>query len=146
MTLGAVRYACCAIMFVWYSTTCVQLPAEPLSRMTQPRFVRAWGIQRWRILRGMVQAWVGHFVTPITPSWGYSLVLVVFIRQVTTTRRYQNTQHKDPTNTITMMVEPLTPLSWHGFDDPTPPEGWEALRMIFPRTPSKWFDRLNKLK
>ncbi len=57
---------------------------------------------------GMVQAWVGHFVTPITPSQGYSLVLV-YVQQVTTTRRDQNTQHKDLTNTITMVVEPPTP-------------------------------------
>ena len=35
-----------------------------------------------------------HFVTPITPSEGYSLVRV-YIRQVTTTRQDQNTQHKD---------------------------------------------------
>ena len=56
----------------------------------------------------MVQAWVGHFVTPITIPYGYSLVLV-YIWRVTTTRRDQNTQHKDLKNTITMVVEPPTP-------------------------------------
>jgi len=57
---------------------------------------------------GMVQAWVAHFVTPITPPLGHSLVLV-YIRQVTTTRQDQNKQQKDLTNTITMVVELPTP-------------------------------------
>ena len=33
-----------------------------------------------------------------------------------------------------------------GLDEPTLPEGWAALRMIFPRMPSKQFNRFNKLK
>jgi hypothetical protein len=39
------------------------------------------------------------------------------------------------TNTITMVVEPLTPT----------PEGWAALRMFVPMLPSKRFKRFNKL-
>ena len=62
----------------------------------------------------MVQAWVGHFVSSI----GYSLILVyislllVYIRRVTTTRRdgtKKPKKHKQQTNTITMVVEPLAP-------------------------------------
>ena len=61
---------------------------------------------------GMVQAWVCHFVTPITPSQGYSLILV-YIRRVLTTRQDRTKSTNNMTNSITMVVEPLaTPAAW----------------------------------
>jgi hypothetical protein len=45
-------------------------------------------------------------------------------------------QHKQPTNTTTMVMKPLTPpAAW--IQDTTPPEGRAALRMFFPRPLSK---------
>jgi hypothetical protein len=58
------------------------------------------------------------------------------------TRRHK--KHKQQTNTITMVVELLaSPAAW--IDEPTPPEGWAALRMLVPMPPSKRFNRFNKL-
>ena len=38
-----------------------------------------------------------------------------------------------------------SPLQWRVFDEPMPPEGWAALRMIVPMPPSKRFNRFIKL-
>jgi hypothetical protein len=43
-----------------------------------------------------------------------------------------------------MVVEPLA-LQRCGFVEPTPPEGWAALRMLIPMPPSKRFNKFNKL-
>jgi hypothetical protein len=77
---------------------------------------------------------------------GYSLIslVLVYIRQVTTTRQ-------DGTKSTNKRLTPppwwwsRSPLQRRGFDEPTPPEGWAALRMLVPMPPSKRFNRFNKL-
>jgi len=44
------------------------------------------------------------------PTLGLYILVLVYIRRVMMTRRVRNTQHKDLTNTITMVMEPPTPL------------------------------------
>jgi hypothetical protein len=95
---------------------------------------------------GVVQAWVGHKVTFLNPTLRL-FSHISHTRLHTTsdndqTRRHK--KHKQKTNTTTMVVEPLA-LQRCGFVEPTPPEGWAALRMLIPMPPSKRFNKFNKL-
>jgi hypothetical protein len=56
----------------------------------------------------MVQAWVAHFVTPITLPYGYSLIPFDTYDELVMPQVHPQ-QHKQPTNTTTMVMEPLTP-------------------------------------
>ena len=91
-----------------------------------------------QISHGMVQAWVGHFVKPITLPEGYSLVLFD-IQQVTTTR--QDATH----NTSTQQTPPSwwqsrQPLRRRGIDESMPPKGHEALHIALLKPLSNFFD------
>ncbi len=85
----------------------------------------------------MVQAWVAHFVTPLKCISMTSMTDVSRVRNHT-----KITNHL--TNTITMVLEPLT-FQRRGFDEPMPPEGWKALHMFALMPPSKRFNRFKKL-
>ncbi len=56
---------------------------------------------------GMVHAWVGQNITPLTSSKGYFCTIFTYNELVTS--RVHPQQHKQPTNTTTMVMEPLTP-------------------------------------
>jgi hypothetical protein len=86
----------------------------------------------------MVQAWVGHFVTPLKRRYDFKVILslvyislvLVYIRRVTTTRR-DGTKSTNNRQTPPPWWSRL-PLQRHGFDEPMPPEGWAALCMFVP--------------
>jgi hypothetical protein len=84
------------------------------------------------------------------PTLRLSLILVyislvlVYIRRVTTTRR-DGTKSTNNRQTPSPWWWSRSPLQRRGFDEPTLPEGWAALRMLVPIPPSKRFNRFNKL-
>jgi hypothetical protein len=53
-------------------------------------------------------------------------------------------QHKQPTNTTTMVMEPLAPPE-RGFDESTPSEWWAALRKYLSRSLLKGLVQFTKL-
>ncbi len=71
-------------------------------------------------------------------------LILVYIRRVTTTRQ-DGTKSTNNRQTPSPWWWSRSPLQWRGFDEPTPPEGWAALRMLVPMPPSKRFNRSNKL-
>ncbi len=63
------------------------------------------GLSNNHLNPGMVQAWVGHFVTPLKRREDR------FVWWVKNQKPHK--KHKDLTNTITMVMEPLvTPAVW----------------------------------
>jgi len=50
-----------------------------------------------------------------------------------------------PPATMVAKTASIVALQWRGFDEPTPPEGWAALRMLVPMPPSKRRNKSNKL-
>jgi hypothetical protein len=54
-------------------------------------------------------------------------------------------QHKQPTNTTTMVMEPLAPPAEWVLDDTTPPEWWAALCIHFSSPLSMGLVEFNKL-
>jgi hypothetical protein len=55
--------------------------------------------------------------------------------------------HEQPTNTTTMVMEPLAPpAAWIEFDESTPSEWRAALLMYVLRPLSKGFVKINKLQ
>ena len=71
-------------------------------------------------------------------------LILVYIRRVTTTRR-DGTKSTNNRQTPSPWWWSRSPLQRRGFDEPMPPEGWAALRMLVPMPPSKRFNRSNKL-
>jgi hypothetical protein len=80
---------------------------------------------------GVVHANVGQSVTPHNPSLGLFLYHF-FTYDELVTSRVNPQQHKQPTNTTTMVMVPLAPQQ-SGFDDIMLPKGQAALRMFVPR-------------
>ena len=88
--------------------------------------------------------------------WGYGANLggslcntsKMYVQWVRLTSHKSETAQKAQTTwqTTSPWCWSCSPLQRHGFDEPMPPEGWEALHMFVPRPPSKQFTRFNKLK
>jgi hypothetical protein len=76
--------------------------------MVAEKFSRTY--RNWLLTR-MVQAWMTHFVTPITLPRVVLLYLLTYNELVTA--RVHPQHHKQPKNTTTMVMEPLTPpVAW----------------------------------
>ena len=90
----------------------------------------------WKIMSGMVQAWVGHFVTPLKCMYNKWL-----------TSHESETAQKAQTRwqTPSPWWWSCSPLQRRGFDEPMPPEGWAALRMCVPMPPLKQCNKFIKL-
>jgi hypothetical protein len=79
-----------------------------------------------------------------SPTCLHISLILVYIRQVTTTcgDGTKSTNNRQPPSPWWWS---RSPLQRRGFDEPTPPEEWAALRMLVPMPPSKRFNRSNKL-
>ena len=82
----------------------------------------------------MVQAWVGHFFTPLKCTYNE------YDWRVTSQKLHKkHKQHDKPHHYGGGAACPSSS------NEPMPPEGWVALRMIVPMPPLKRFNRFNKL-
>ncbi len=89
--------------------------------------------------KGMVQACVGHFVTPLKRRWDAS-GWEVMSQKPHKKNKSLNKHHHHGSGAA------CPPAQRRGFDEPTSPKGRVALHMLVPMPPSKRFNRFNKLK